>query len=281
MGLFAPSISALPDGSTVDIETNYPYEDEVQITVEAKTAMPLYIRIPGWAEGTVVNGKSDAENGTMYKYACTAGKNVVTVTFMPKLLIQRWGDLPEDGDTGPVSVHRGPLMFSLPISGNYTVLAHHCTLVVFYIYRSSNSQIGTVFLCSLDPPKLTRVVLSVHVRFSTDGGPNDSNDYQMVPTSDWQFALDVDMVNPDKTLVFQKHGYEAGTAPFNHSGWPVTVTATLRPLSGWGTNINSAAKPPASPACSETSKCGAAMQVELVPHGGTELRIGEFPQSGL
>lgn len=128
VGLFAPSLSTLPDGSTVDIETNYPYEDEVQITVEAKSAMPLYIRIPGWAVGTVINGKSTGvENGTMYKFPCSAGKNTVTVTFMPEIRVQRWGDLPADGNTGPVSVHRGPLMFSLPISGNYTVLAHYCT----------------------------------------------------------------------------------------------------------------------------------------------------------
>ena len=128
VGLFAPSTSTLPDGSTVDIDTNYPYEDTVRITVNAKAAMPLYVRIPGWATGTTVNGQTDGVvNGTMHKVACAAGTTSVTVVFAPEIRVQRWGDLPADGDTGPVSVHRGPLMFSLPISGNYTILANHCT----------------------------------------------------------------------------------------------------------------------------------------------------------
>lgn len=103
----------------------------------------------------------------------------------------------------------------------------------------------------------------------------------MLPTSDWQFALDVDMANPSNTLKFKSNGYVDGSAPFNHSGWPVTISATLRPLPSWGTNLNSAAKPPASPACTGSEKCGDPVQVELVPHGGTDLRIGEFPESGL
>ena len=121
IGLYAPSVSTLPDGSTVDIDTSYPYEDEVRITVVAKSAMPLYVRIPAWATtGTTVNGVSVA-NGTMYKVACTAGSNSVKVVFAPEITVQRWGDEPLDGNTGPVSVHRGPLLFSLPIDGNYTV----------------------------------------------------------------------------------------------------------------------------------------------------------------
>jgi hypothetical protein len=40
--------------------------------------------------------------------------------------------------------------------------------------------------------------------------------------------------------------------------------------------VNSAAPPPLSPACKSAS-CGAPKKVTLVPHGYTELRIGEFP----
>merc|ERR1712178_69191 len=56
---------------------------------------------------------------------------------------------------------------------------------------------------------------------------------------------------------------------------------TLRPLPSWGTVSNSAAVPPTSPACTKSSAaaapCGAAEKHKLVPHGGTELRIGEMP----
>ena len=95
----------------------------------AKSAMPLYVRIPAWATtGTTVNGVA-AANGTMFKFSCAAGSNTVTVKFAAEITVKRWGDEPMDGTTGPVSVHRGPLVFSLPISGNYTVSifsSHSC-----------------------------------------------------------------------------------------------------------------------------------------------------------
>lgn len=240
VGLFAPSTSTLQDGSTVDIDTDYPYEDDVRITVDAKAAMPLYVRIPGWATAATINGKPAGPNGTMVKQMCSAGKNMFTLSFSPDIRIERWGDQPSAGDTGPVSVHRGALMYSLPITPNYTVYAHHF------------------------------------------GGPDQSNDYELRPTTPWQYALDIDVNNPTKSLTFASSGYISGTAPFNHSGWPVTIEATVRPLPSWGMALNSAAQPPASPACTGAdAKCGAPTKVTLVPHGGTELRIGELPVSGM
>ena len=42
---------------------------------------------------------------------------------------------------------------------------------------------------------------------------------------------------------------------------------------------NSASEPPQSPACTAdaVTKCGPAEVHALVPHGGTELRVGELP----
>ena len=105
-------------------------------------------------------------------------------------------------------MHRGALLYSLPIAANYTVYAHH---------------------------------------FGTD---DMSNDYYLTPTSPWRFALDV---NPAalsvSSLAFSAVGYREGAAPFNHSNWPVTIAAKLRPLPSWNVTLNSAAVPPASPAC--------------------------------
>ena len=69
-----------------------------------------------------------------------------------------------------------------------------------------------------------------------------------------------------------------GAAPFNHSGWPSAILAPLRTLTAdsWPIEANSAAPPPVSPAC-EASVCGPREMRLLVPHGGTELRIGELP----
>lgn len=145
-------------------------------------------------------------------------------------------------------------MYSLPITpNNYTVYAHH-----FGTAAQSNDY------------------------YLDNSGPQT-----------WQYALDVDPVRPGASLAFSRSGYAPGAAPFNHSGWPTVVSAVVRPIPAWRAANNSAAVPPVSPACGTASApghaagdarlrggggaCGAAQRVQLVPHGGTELRIGEFP----
>merc|ERR1711907_444982 len=119
-------------------------------------------------------------------------------------------------------------MYSLPIEGNYTVIANH---------------------------------------FGTDG-----NDYEVVPTTQWNVALDLKAA----PLKHFQAGYVDGSAPFNHSGWPTYIEAKVREVPSWGMQANSAASPPASPAC-VSDQCGEPYTVKLVPHGGTDLRIGEMP----
>ena len=105
-----------------------------------------------------------------------------------------------------------------------------------------------------------------------------ASDYFLTPTSTWRYALDVDVSDPSASLRFRYTGYVDGTAPFNHSGCPSSIVATLRPLpaDAWPIEANSAAPPPLSPACAAAA-CGPAETRMLVPHGGTELRIGELP----
>jgi hypothetical protein len=68
VAIWAPASAVLGNGATVDVDTAYPYEDGATVTVtNAKAGMPLYLRIPGWAEGTTVNGKPATQN-TMAKF---------------------------------------------------------------------------------------------------------------------------------------------------------------------------------------------------------------------
>lgn len=231
VGLWAPASARLSDGTTVDIETTYPFGDGAVVTVVATKPMPVELRIPAWAAQATVNGKP-TKNGTMWQGVAGAGTTRFSVEFNPQVRLEEW-------DGGAVSVHRGSLLYSLPISANYTVYAHHF------------------------------------------GSDTMSNDYYLEPTSPWQFALDVDPMALSEGLDFKALGYKEGAAPFNHSNWPTQIVANLRPLPSWGTVLNSAAVPPISPACASTSNqrspCGQAEKHNLVPHGGTELRMGELP----
>jgi hypothetical protein len=93
----------------------------------------------------------------------------------------------------------------------------------------------------------------------------------------WNYAIDIG------SLRFKRIGpLVPGAAAFNHTNWPVVIEATVREVE-WGMYENSAAEPPQSPACvgANSTKCGAPTSVLLVPHGGTDLRIGELPVTGL
>jgi len=231
VAIYAPASAVLSDGSVVDMEGSYPFEDQMTVTVQAKNAMPLYLRIPAWANKATVNSVP-AANGTMLKVDCPEGVSTWTVDFNPEIRLRGWNHIDAKGADAAgtaYSVHRGSLMYSLPISGNYTVVGQH---------------------------------------FGAE-----ANDYEVIPTSEWAVALDLKA----SALKYVQSGYVAGSAPFNHTGWPSHIEATVRALPSWGTELNSAATPPASPACQSTGSCGAPHTVKLVPHGGTDLRMGELP----
>ena len=241
--LYSPASAVLPDGSVVDVGGAYPFDDEATVTVTAKGDVPLHLRIPVWAsKATVsVNGAAGqpARNGTMFTVKCAAGQTTTAkVSFNPEIRMESWTRTDPAGDDsqGTVwSVHRGALMYSLPIGANYTRTAHHF------------------------------------------GSYDQSSDYELRTDENWAYALVADPANPDANLKFVKGGYEDGSAPFNHTAWPTHIVATVRGVPGWGEDQNSAAAPPVSPACADDSKCGPPIQVMLVPHGGTDLRMGELP----
>ncbi|KAK3270065.1 hypothetical protein CYMTET_21518 [Cymbomonas tetramitiformis] len=233
VGVYAPVEVSLPNGQGyVSVETSYPFSDTATVRVKAAAALTLYLRIPGWAEEATVDG-APARNGTMHEVACPKGATAVRVDFNPGVRLEMW-------DNGTVSVHRGALLFSLPLGLNFTTTAHHF------------------------------------------GDMAMSNDYQVTPTTPWNYALDVDPAKPHASLEYHFRGYQSGAAPFNHTNWACFITATVRQVPYWKERMNSAASPPESPACVRNGKdvCGPPIQVQLVPHGGTDLRIGEFPVAG-
>lgn len=164
----------------------------------------------------------------MAQFACPQGKSIFVIDLNPRIRIEKWY---------AYSVMRGPLLFSLPIKQNFTLLEHHF------------------------------------------GSIDQSNDYQVEPASDWNLALDVNLEKPEETLKFVQGQYIDTMAPFNHTDQPVYIIAYGRKVKGWGIVKNAADYPPSSPACNATGHCENQQMIKLVPHGSTDLRIGEFPLS--
>ena len=119
VGVYAPVSAVLSTGATVTIETDYPFSSLVQVVVETASSMLLHMRIPSWSSSSTLNGEGVATPpGSMHAVSVPPGASSFALDFHPSIRLAVW-------DGGAVSVHRGALMFSLPIGLNFTVVGHH------------------------------------------------------------------------------------------------------------------------------------------------------------
>eukprot|EP00055_Hartaetosiga_balthica_P003476 m.7939 g.7939 ORF g.7939 m.7939 type:complete len:757 (-) comp2967_c0_seq1:2258-4528(-) len=232
IGALAPVKALLPNNAEIIVDTNFPHSDVVIVNVTSPVAMPLYLRIPTWAKQAVtsINGKRfDGTNaGEMNKLDLPSGFSQIILNLNPQIRLEHWFS------EGTFTVHRGALMYSLPITPNYTTLTT-------YAY--------------------------------------ESRDYQLLPTTEWRYAMGLNDTDPTASFAFVDNGYIPGAAPFNHTNFASVIKGRGRVVPWWGFDKNSAASPPPSPVCTPvgSEKCGEFVNLTLVPFGSTELRISEFP----
>ena len=137
VALPVPIAATLEDGTVVDVQTEYPFQDIIRVSVAvpiARTAsLPLLLRIPGWAQHATlsVDGGAPARvaNGTIVSTPCRAGKRTqVTLELHPQIHVETgWGaraeQLVNDSvDSSGYSKWVGALPAGGDLhSGNYTV----------------------------------------------------------------------------------------------------------------------------------------------------------------
>jgi len=116
--VYAPStVTSVIKGQKLTIEerTEYPFDDRIVLTVrtEKPVEFPLYVRIPEWARRrrVVVAGDAEAElKEGSYKRINRTWRDGDTVELTFPMDVRLEGRL-----RGAVSVHRGPLVYSLRI----------------------------------------------------------------------------------------------------------------------------------------------------------------------
>ena len=107
--------------------------------------------------------------------------------------------------------------------------------------------------------------------------PNAS-DFAVTSASEWRYALVIaDLADPGAAMTFNQLG-APGPVPFAPDALPCSITAAARLVPAWAEARDAAGQLPRSPVdCSAPGACGPVVQVTLVPHGSTLLRVATLP----
>jgi hypothetical protein len=99
-----------------------------------------------------------------------------------------------------------------------------------------------------------------------------SADWQVFPTTPWNYALNVDAEAPDKSIAVTES--EVGEGPFTSRNAPVRLSVKARKLDQWRAEDGAANPLPQSPVVSDQPE----ETITLIPYAAAKLRITAFPQ---
>jgi hypothetical protein len=97
-------------------------------------------------------------------------------------------------------------------------------------------------------------------------------DWQVFPTTPWNYALSVDEAAPEKSIAVDEK--PVGEAPFSSRRAPVRLTVKGRKLDKWRAEDGAANALPESPVSSDEPE----ESIVLIPYAAAKLRITAFPQ---
>lgn len=96
-------------------------------------------------------------------------------------------------------------------------------------------------------------------------------DWEVHPTTSWNFALDIDEDDLTEVLKFEEH--PVGDMPFSPGGAPVSAEVEGIHIQDWNLVYGSAGNMPVSPVAAGGEK----VKLTLIPYGCTNLRLTQFP----
>lgn len=236
------------DGVTVQLveETRYPFEEQVQFTVnpEKPVKFPLYLRIPAWCKDARVtlNGKAVRARPEAGKFVRIErewkGNDTVTLELPMQIGVRTWVK-----NKNSVSVDYGPLTFSLKIGERYDR------------HDSSKTAIGDS-------------------NWQKTADPSKWPSFEIHPTTPWNYGLVLNEKKPESSFKVRKLPWPKDDFPFTTESAPILLEAKARQIPEWIEDRHGLCAPLQQSPAFSTSKVET---VSLIPMGAARLRISAFP----
>lgn len=220
-------------------DTEYPFRDNIRLTVNPKSPgeFPLELRIPAWAERAeiAVNGKRLAGVRPGTFHRVQREWRAKDVVEIVFPMRVRTSRWYHNS----VALERGPLVFALNIGEKWTKLRDKSPATDWDIYA-----------------------------------PSRAADWEVHPTTRWNYGLALDSTDPDKSLSVEEK--PIGDSPFSPESHAVLMRIKAREIPEWKLVDGSAGPLPTSPVTATRPE----ETVTLIPYGCAKLRITAFPQLG-